>query len=146
MVTIFDMDWPGPQVQHPHFRYFVAQKEKAPDTGRLHWQGYVEVKEKCRIKKMKEVLGCPSAHLEPRRGSQEEAIAYCTKVESRAEPYEKMEHGTKAVCGRAGFFREHLLVFIGTLVVDAIKGLVETFLLLRLSPTDPCGRGNPFVS
>ena len=99
MVTIFDMDWAGPQVQHPHFRYFVAQKEKAPDTGRLHWQGYVEVKEKCRIKKMKEVLGCPSAHLEPRRGSQEEAIAYCTKEESRAEPYEKMEHGTKAASG-----------------------------------------------
>ena len=24
------------------------------------------------------------------------------KEESRAEPYEKMEHGTKAVCGRAG--------------------------------------------
>ena len=102
MVTIFDMDWAGPVVQHPHFRYFVAQKEKAPDTGRLHWQGYVEVKEKCRIKKMKEVLGCPSAHLEPRRGSQEEAIAYCTKEESRAEPYEKKEHGTKAACGRAG--------------------------------------------
>ena len=48
MVTIFDMEWAGPEVQHSHFRYFLAQKEKAPDTGRLHWQGYIELKEKCR--------------------------------------------------------------------------------------------------
>ena len=29
MVTIFDMAWAGPQVQHPHFRYFVAQIGRA---------------------------------------------------------------------------------------------------------------------
>ena len=34
-----------------------------------------------------------------RRGSQAEAIAYCQKAETRAEPHEKMEFGTKAKAG-----------------------------------------------
>ena len=34
-----------------------------------------------------------------RRGTQAEAIAYCQKVETRAEPHEKMEFGTKAKAG-----------------------------------------------
>lgn len=100
LVTIFDMGWAGPQVQHPYFRYFLAQKEKAPETDRLHWQGYLELTAKARMAKVKEVLGCPTAHLEPRRGSQQEAMNYCRKTETRAEPEEKMEFGTPATVGR----------------------------------------------
>lgn len=99
MVTVHDQTWKGPNVEHALFRYFVAQKEVCPTSGRLHWQGYIELKDKARLGKVKEVLGCPSAHLEMRRGTQAEAIAYCQKVETRAEPHEKMEFGTKAKAG-----------------------------------------------
>ena len=45
------------------------KKEVCPTSGRLHWQGYIELKDKARLGKVKEVLGCPSAHLEMRRGT-----------------------------------------------------------------------------
>ena len=89
LVTIFVADYAGPQVQHRHFRYFLAQKEVAPKTGSVHWQGYLETKEKTRMAMVKEILRCPGAHCEPRRGTQEEAIAYCSKEDTRATPYEK---------------------------------------------------------
>ena len=79
----------GPNVEHALFRYFVAQKEVCPTSGRLHWQGYIELKDKARLGKVKEVLGCPSAHLEMRRGSQAEAIAYCQRRRPGRSPSEK---------------------------------------------------------
>ena len=79
MVTVHDQTWKGPNVEHALFRYFVAQRRSARPRAGLHWQGYIELKDKARLGKVKEVLGCPSAHLEMRRGSQAEAIAYCQR-------------------------------------------------------------------
>lgn len=102
LVTIFIADYAGPEVQHRHFRYFLAQKEVAPSTGAVHWQGYLETKDKTRMAMVKEILRCPGAHCEPRRGTQEEAIAYCTKEDTRATPHEKLEFGEKAKVGAPG--------------------------------------------
>lgn len=66
-------------------RYAVAQLEVAPTTGQLHWQGYVELSRPMRIPQVKGLLGRPDAHLEVRRGTQQQAIAYCTKVDTRAD-------------------------------------------------------------
>lgn len=61
-------------------KFMVCQLEKAPDTGRIHVQGYLELTKPLTYDKIKEILGWPSAHLEPRRGSQKQAIDYVTKV------------------------------------------------------------------
>lgn len=75
--------------QHPEdhpknwqgFKYLCYQLEKCPDTGKLHWQGYV-----CWVRK-KALGGCKkvhgTAHWEPRRGTHEQARDYCKKQESR---------------------------------------------------------------
>lgn len=72
------------------FRYVIYQEEVG-ENGTPHLQGYIEFKRQMRLSALKKML--PTAHWEPRRGTQEEAITYCTKVETRvAGPYEM---GTK---------------------------------------------------
>ena len=85
MVTVHDQTWKGPNVEHALFRYFVAWKEVCPTSGRLHWQGYIELKDKARLGKVKEVLGCPLL-IWRCAGSQAEAIAYCQKAETGRSP------------------------------------------------------------
>lgn len=62
----------------------VWQFEVCPTTSRLHLQGYCELKGSHRIPKVKAALGAPTAHLERRQGTAGQAVAYCTKDESRA--------------------------------------------------------------
>lgn len=69
---------------HDQVKYLVCQLEIAPTTGQLHWQGYVELKRPARIPQTKTWLNAPTAHLEARRGTQQQAIDYCRKVETRA--------------------------------------------------------------
>lgn len=66
--------------------YLVSQLERGA-SGTLHYQGYVEFKEKKTINDLKRYL--PGAHFEPRRGSQQQAIDYCKKASTRTgEAYE----------------------------------------------------------
>lgn len=65
-------------------KYVVYQREVCPETGRHHYQGYVEFNKTCTYKQMRVHLNCPSVHLEDRKGTQEQAIAYCKKEGSRA--------------------------------------------------------------
>lgn len=70
-------------------RYMVWQFEECPTTFRTHVQMYAEFLEPFRMNAVKEMLGCPSAHLEQRRGTRNQARDYCMKEESRiAGPYE----------------------------------------------------------
>lgn len=64
----------------------VWQFELCPTTGRLHLQGYCELNPRSpqRMSRVKAVLGAPTAHLERRLGTAGQAVAYCTKDESRA--------------------------------------------------------------
>lgn len=72
-----------------YFRYCVYQAETCPTTGSLHYQGYVEFTRTMRMKKVKELFGDQSMHLEPRQGSREQARAYCMKEETQyAKPIE----------------------------------------------------------
>lgn len=71
-------------------RYAIWQLEVAPTTGRHHLQGYVECNCSIRLGSLKTLLGAVSVHLEPRRGSREQAIEYCRKDESRLRgPWER---------------------------------------------------------
>ncbi|MDD1463547.1 hypothetical protein MEO39_26550 [Dolichospermum sp. ST_sed2] len=66
--------------------YIVYQLEQG-DNGNIHYQGYVEFEEKKSLDSLRRMLA--GAHFEIRRGSQQDAINYCKKQDTRlAEPYE----------------------------------------------------------
>lgn len=65
-------------------QYAVYQLEKVTTN---HFQGYVEFSGQKSLTQVSLVV--PGAHWEPRRGSQQEAITYCTKKETRLDgPWE----------------------------------------------------------
>jgi hypothetical protein len=74
-------------------KYCVWQWEKCPKSGKVHAQGYIELKKQQRIRHIKKfVLKCDSAHIERRYGTPNEAREYCLKDESRFAPGQ--EYGT----------------------------------------------------
>lgn len=78
-------------------QYMIYQLEECPETRRLHLQGYCEFRKMTTLKQAKSLLGA-TAHLEKRRGSQAEAISYCSKQDTRiAGPF---IIGEKAVQGK----------------------------------------------
>lgn len=88
--------------QGPGVTYFVAQIEICPNSGRRHWQGYLELQRKQRATWIKTFLGDPACHLELRKGTGEEAAAYCKKDETAAQPYVRSEWGSLAADGPNG--------------------------------------------
>lgn len=89
----FDIDWDEKLKELASLEYYCVQKEKCPDTGRIHLQGYLELANGCTLtglkKRLKKHMCWPSTHLDPRKGTQEQAVAYCTKDDSRIEgPWE----------------------------------------------------------
>lgn len=66
--------------------YVIYQRELCPDTAREHFQGYMEFNVQKRYTEIHAQLdGMSNAHLEPRRGPQHAAIAYCSKEDTRIE-------------------------------------------------------------
>lgn len=61
----------------PYCSYIVVGDEVCPHTGRLHYQSFVQLKTPRTLQQLKAII--PTAHLEPRRGSVEEAMSYCMK-------------------------------------------------------------------
>lgn len=66
------------------FSFIVYQIECCPSTKKLHIQGYGECKKQTRFNTVKSALP-EGTHIEPRKGTQEQAIAYCMKLESHIE-------------------------------------------------------------
>lgn len=62
------------------FGFLIYQKEKGETRGTKHYQMYLEVKKTVRFAAIKKYF--PTAHIEKRRGSQNQAIAYCQKQDS----------------------------------------------------------------
>ncbi len=78
---------------HETMVYLIYQEEQ-PAGGTYHFQGYCEFKTAMSLNPAKACLGGPTVHLEPRRGTQAQAIAYCKKEDSRVPytvPYEEGE-------------------------------------------------------
>lgn len=59
--------------------YVVCGFEICPKTGKAHVQGYLESEVPISLKQIKDILGSNSAHVEPRYGTQKQAIDYCKK-------------------------------------------------------------------
>lgn len=73
-------------IENWNYTYCVYQYEKG-ENETLHVQGYVEFNTTKTLKGVKKIHS--TAHWEARRGSQEQAIAYCKKEDTRVEgPYE----------------------------------------------------------
>lgn len=71
--------------------YVVGQMEKAPGTGKKHWQVYLHTKNPVRASGMRKML--PGAHIEMAKADAETNIAYCTKEESYFK--RRFEYGTR---------------------------------------------------
>lgn len=65
--------------------YLVYGYETCPDTKRKHLQGFIQLRNNYALKGIKKILGDDSAHIEPMRGTAEEASTYCKKDENFKE-------------------------------------------------------------
>lgn len=66
----------------PHASYLVYQKEKG-ENGTVHYQGYLETSTRVRFSQLKSAN--ERIHWEVRRGTQAQAIEYCTKSDTRLD-------------------------------------------------------------
>ncbi len=73
--------------QEPYASFIVWNHELAPTTGTPHLQGYIELFKQLRLNTLKRKFGIHRIHLEERRGSQQQAITYSTKLDSRDHAY-----------------------------------------------------------
>ncbi len=65
--------------------YLIVGMEKAPTTGQLHGQGYLKLVKQDRLTGVKKMLTLPAIHLEVKRGTVAQAIAYCEYKDPKAE-------------------------------------------------------------
>lgn len=73
----------APVFDEDSMHYLCYQQECCPDTDRLHWQGYVELKHNSRKAKVVSVLGGGDIWVQPRgRSSATAARDYCCKDKS----------------------------------------------------------------
>lgn len=74
-----------------YVKYYTGQLEVCPDTKRLHGHIYIELSAPRTRNFLKDLFDNKTMHCEPRKGTQKQAIAYCTKEDTRAPdciPYE----------------------------------------------------------
>lgn len=81
--TSYDLEAFKVPDEHPKFRYCVYQTEECPISHRWHNQGYIEFNAAFGLRSVKEMLGDLTVHLEPRRGTRQQAREYCMKADSR---------------------------------------------------------------
>lgn len=74
-------DW-EPENPFPEADYVLFQLEKAPETGTMHYQGYVIIKSRPRFNALKTMYP-KEIHWERRRGSHKQAVAYVSKDDTR---------------------------------------------------------------
>lgn len=80
---------------------YLCYQMEVGETGTRHLQGYLEFTGRPRGRAIKTKIN-QRMHFERRRGTQEQAIAYCRKAESRAPGCMPMEGGTPRIIGRSG--------------------------------------------
>lgn len=71
---------------HPHVSYVIGAKEQG-EGGTPHIQGYVEFKNRKKLSTVKRITPLQRAHLEPRRGTPQEAADYCRKEDGETYEY-----------------------------------------------------------
>ncbi len=77
------------------FQYCIYQTEICPKTEKQHIQFYGELSKQVSIKQIKKYFADDTIHIEKRKGSQKQAITYCSKLETRKEGCKPIEIGKK---------------------------------------------------
>jgi len=99
--TIFDVDWnPKDSINFDECHFVVCQKEITPSTKRLHWQGYIEIKNRKGNKGFKDILNCKTAHIERACGNAAENEKYCTKLDTKVVDENSFFFGKPCVAGQ----------------------------------------------
>lgn len=82
---VFTVNNPGEWTipHHEDIAYICGQRERAPTTGTIHFQGYVRFKNRKSMRTVKGILGRADAHLEKARGTEAQCRDYCSKEETR---------------------------------------------------------------
>ena len=85
----------APKYDEFHMWFLVWQIEKCPKTAKLHYQGYVQFREKKTFKQATKHMQLSKLkhHLERRMGKSADAATYCRKLDSRATPEHVREAG-----------------------------------------------------
>lgn len=65
----------------PRMRYLIYSEEMG-ESGTHHLQGYVLLRNAATLAGVKRLLGADQIHLEPRRGTHQEAVNYCSKLDA----------------------------------------------------------------
>lgn len=60
-------------------RYFIMGEEKAPTTGHIHYQAYIELNKRFRLKGLKKLLKVKDVHCQASLGTPQQNIDYCSK-------------------------------------------------------------------
>ncbi len=63
--------------------FYIFQEEICPVTKKNHIQGYLELEKQVSLKTLKSYFSDDTLHLEKRKGTQSQAISYCSKEETR---------------------------------------------------------------
>ena len=66
----------------PAVQYIICGLECCPTTNKQHWQGYIELVHQNVLEGVKKSLSCSWAHLEPRKGTRDQAISYVRKLDT----------------------------------------------------------------
>lgn len=81
----FNTDFVKKVCQQEGIRYLCGQLERGA-TGNVHWQGYMELENPKRFSSIKKILleiFRRRCHVEPRKGTAEQARNYCMKEDTR---------------------------------------------------------------
>lgn len=70
---------------HKDIRYLIVGKETCPTTQKVHWQAYIELNRALRMAGIKKIFNDTGLHIEPRRGTREQARDYCKKENQYTE-------------------------------------------------------------
>lgn len=77
--------WKEPAIpENDKIQYYCHKKEICPKTNKEHWHVYIEFKEKITMCAIKKIFNDEKIHCEPRKGTQQQAIDYVLKEETKA--------------------------------------------------------------
>lgn len=128
-----------PPTRGDKISYLIFQRERGDDTHREHWQGYAESTSSggFSIKSWQCQLSSPGAHIEQRKGTQIQAIEYCSKEDTRigdtvrlGEPKSSKKRKTDevdAVYGEAAETASSAADYLRIVAAGDPKGFAKSF-------------------
>lgn len=113
-----------------NFQYLIGQLEICPKTQRIHIQAYFEFNKEQSKNEIKSIMS--GVHLENRKGTQAQAIAYCSKLDTRHS--EPITIGTPKKQGsRTDITSIRLLIKEGKSLKEIILNHASNFQTIRIT-------------